>query len=203
MAPRRYAAAASCLFVAASTQAFTESRVPLSVPPELCDLRVVADEKSGDVRLSWSGGTPPFTVVRSETEDFRHAKDLEVVAPTVRSNGFEDRRAFSTDKRFFYQVYDQNSPPDIFEFSPDGGLPGAEITVRGVGFCSDCGKIGVYIGGVEAPVKLECGFLGFKFKTPTNAMTGYLVVAAPGGVADAGMEAEDECRGKPRRPRSW
>lgn len=44
---------------------FGESRVPLSVPQDICGLRVVADEKPADVHLSWSGGTPPF-------EDTRH-----------------------------------------------------------------------------------------------------------------------------------
>jgi len=86
---------------------------------------------------------------------------------------------------------------------PRGGVPGAEITVRGVGFRSDCNKITVRAGGAEAPDKLRCSFLGFTFKVPVNGMTGYLLVATPAGVADAGMNAEETCNGKPRQPRSW
>ena len=101
IALRRFTATLFGLAMAAWTLAYAESRIPLSVPPEICDLDVVANHETGDVRVSWSGGTPPFIVVRSDTEDLRLAKKLEVVAPAVRTNEFVDRRAFFAGRRLF------------------------------------------------------------------------------------------------------
>jgi len=183
-----------------------ETRVPTYVPPDICNLTVTADRETGDVTIAWSDGTAPFIVVRSETEDLQQSTGLEVIASGVRSTQFVDRRAYRDGRRLYYQVYDRNSQPEIFGFSPDGGLPGAEIKVRGVGFSSDCAKITVQVGGSDVPVKLDCGFLGFTFKVPLNAMTGSLIVATPAGAALAGDSGEDVqpmCKAAPRRPRSW
>jgi hypothetical protein len=183
-----------------------ETRVPTYVPPDICDLTVTADRETGDVAIAWSGGIAPFIVVRSETQELRLSNRLEVVGWDLRSTLFVDRRAYRADRRFYYQVYDRNSQPEIFGFSPDGGLPGAEIRVRGVGFRSDCAKITVQAGGREVPTKLDCGFLGFTFKVPIDSMTGFLIVATPAGVAlagDVGEETRPMCKGAPRRPRSW
>lgn len=124
IAVRSFTAVLSCLAVAACTLAYAASRTPINVPPEICDLVVVADHETGDVRVSWSGGTPPFIVVRSDTEDLRLATRLDVVAPAARVSEFVDPRAFLARRRLFYQVYDRNSLPDIFGFSPEGWRSG-------------------------------------------------------------------------------
>ena len=183
-----------------------ETRVPIHVPPEICDLTVSAARETGDVTIAWSGGKAPFVVVRSDAKDFRVSKRLEVIASGLRSTQFVDRGAYRAGKRLYYQIYDPNSMPEVFGFSPDGGLPGAEIRVRGVGFRSDCAKITVEVAGSEAPIKLDCSFLGFTFKVPPNAMTGSLIVATPAGAAlagDTGTELQPICHGVPRTPRSW
>jgi hypothetical protein len=194
---------ACCFIVALSLQVHAESEEPRNVPPEICDLAVVADPGSGDVTVTWSGGTAPFTVVRSEVEELRDAKHFEVVAEGLRSRRFVDRRAFNPDGRLYYQVYDSNVVPEVFDFSPDGGVPGAEIRVRGVGFPADCDEITVQVGGVDVPTKLNCCFTGFTFRVPLNSMTGPLIVVTPTGAALAGTVGEESCKGTPRRPRSW
>jgi hypothetical protein len=182
---------------------YAESPEPKDVPPDICDVAAVADQGTGDVIVSWSGGTPPFTVVRSDAADFRKAALVDVVASGIPSRRFVDRKAFDPDERLYYQVYDPTSPPDVFGFSPDGGLPGAEIRVRGVGFPSNCDEIVLQAGGVEVPIKLDCSFTGFVFKVPQNAVTGHLLVGTPAGVADAGLDQEMYCNGTPRHPVTW
>ena len=190
-------------FLTALMPAQAETTEPSNVPPEICDLVVTADRGTGDVVVNWSGGTPPFVVVRSNADDLRLAQRLEVVTASSRSRRVVDHDVLASGRRLFYQVYDHNSQPQVFGFSPDGGLPGAEIRVRGVGFPSDCGKIKVMAGGVDVPEKLDCGFLGFTFRVPVNGMTGYLLVATPAGATVAGAQSEPTCNGKPRRARSW
>jgi len=135
--------------------------------------------------------------------DLRSSARLEVVASGVDSRRFVDRGAFDPQARLYYQVYDLHSPPTVFGFSPDGGVPGSEITVRGVGFRSDCNDVLVQAGGVEVPLKVECSFTRVVFKVPQNAMTGHLIVATPAGAAVAGVEEEMYCHGTARHPMSW
>jgi len=203
---RALALAAVLLSVVRFAPINAETRVPTYVPPEICDLTVAADRETGDVTVAWSGGTAPFILVRSGARDLRDSTRFEVVASGLRSTKFVDHLAYRAGRRLCYQIFDRNSVPEVFGFSPDGGVPGTEIRVRGVGFRSDCAKITVQAGGVEVPVKLDCGFLGFTFKVPVNSMTGSLIVATPAGAALAGDQGEDMqpmCKGVPRKPRSW
>ena len=180
-----------------------ETRVPTKLPPEICNLGVTVEQRSGNAVITWSGGTPPFTVIRADKEDLAFAKRIEVIASAVRSRRFTDPRALLTRRKSYYQVYDSNSIPRLLEISPDAGLPGTEIRVHGVGFPSDCRKITVELAGVKAETKSNCSFTGFTFKVPLDAITGSIIVATPAGVADTDSEETEFCKGTPRLPRSW
>jgi hypothetical protein len=180
-----------------------ESILPTNIPPEICDLAVAADQEPGDVVVTWSGGTPPFTIVRSDAEDLATATRLEVVAQNQRTSRFVDRGASRAGNRSYYQVYDVNSVPVVFGLSPDGGLPGSKITVRGVALRSDCDELTVRIAGHDVPTKFDCSFTGFSFKVPVDAFTGSVIVATPAGATVVGAEEAETCKGEPRRPRSW
>ncbi len=56
------------VFLAAVVVVHAETTEPSGVPPEICDLVVTGLPDTGDVVVSWSGGTQPFVVVRSDTE---------------------------------------------------------------------------------------------------------------------------------------
>lgn len=206
MTMRRYRTvwAARWVLAALATPALAETTVPRDLPPEICDLSVVADPTGSDATLTWSGGTPPFMVVRSESEDFSADEYLEVLALAVPSRQFVDRGVVASDGRLFYQVFDANSQPQIFRFTPNAGLPGSQVQVRGVGFPSDCNQITVLVGGAEVPTKLDCSFTGFTFEVPTDSVTGYLMVATPAGATVAGSPYQGEyCKGQLQPPRSW
>jgi hypothetical protein len=78
---RRLAAAtvAACVAIAIGSPALTETEEPREVPPDVCDIAAVADPVRGTVTITWSGGTPPFTIVRSRGEDLSEER-LEVLA---------------------------------------------------------------------------------------------------------------------------
>jgi hypothetical protein len=93
----------------------------------------------------------------------------------------------------YYEVYDANSSPEAHWVSPDGGLPGREITVRGAGFDSDCSKNSVYIAGVAARV-VECSFIHLVFVVPEDWITGTVMVASPAGATLVGSSCTEVSR---------
>jgi hypothetical protein len=194
---------AFCVILVFFGAAKGDSSEPVHVPPVVCHMTVDADRSTADVTITWSGGTPPFTLVRGNTDHFSKATRLEVLSSRLHSRRFVDRGAFVPGKRFYYQVYDHNSQPEVFEFTPDGGLPGAVITVRGVAFAPDCSKMTVLMAGTKAEEKLDCTFTSFKFKVPKNAVTGSLIVATPAGATVPGTDQGDYCNGVRRQPTSW
>ena len=169
-----------------------ESPEPTNVPPQVGPLSVVADDESGDVALEWSGGTPPFAVVRADHQCFRDAEHVWVLGSGLTARNFVDSGGFRLGKRMYYQVYDANSVPEAHWVSPDGGLPGEEITVRGAGFDSNCSKNSVYIAGVAARV-VECSFIHLVFVVPEDWITGSVIVVSVWSIysADGG-----EARGR-------
>jgi len=45
-------------------------------PPQICNLSVTRAAASSNVIVRWSGGTPPFTVIRADGPCFGQAKEL-------------------------------------------------------------------------------------------------------------------------------
>mgnify|MGYP007017458779 FL=1 len=66
------------------------SEIPVARPPAICGLKVTAAGADG-VLLRWTGGTPPFVVLRSEAADFTAARDVRVLAAGVASREYRDR----------------------------------------------------------------------------------------------------------------
>ena len=176
-----------------------ETIPPTYVPPEIGPLIVAADSGSGDVTLKWSGGTPPFTVVRADDPCFRDAEHVWLLGSGLQVSEYVDSGALRLGKRLHYQVYDVNSTPEAHWSHPDGGTPGDEITIRGAGFDVDCSKNEVYIAGREARV-VECSFIHLVFVVPTDSITGFVTVATPTGAALVG----DPClEGESRPSATW
>jgi len=91
------------------------STLPTKLPPEICNLVVTMEQRSGDVVITWSGGTPPFTVIRADKEDLALAERIEVIGSAVRSRRFTDPGALISRKKSYYQVYDSNSVRDFLK----------------------------------------------------------------------------------------
>jgi hypothetical protein len=107
-------------------------------------------------------------------------------------------------QRFFYQVFDVNSQPRIFDLSPHAGVSGSQVHVRGIGFPSDCTQIEAVLGGTKVSAKHDCSFTGFTFEVPRDSATGYLMVATPAGATVSGIPYEGEsCNGEPQPAKSW
>ena len=213
------------IILALCVPAMATSVEPQHVPPEICHL-AVARHPSGDVLVTWSGGTAPFTVIRSPSPVLTSPQDregsgpvlaiatgtasrtpqtkpvIQVVASNVQSRHVLDRDVAKSSRRWYYQVYDRHSAPVVLGFAPDGGLPGSWISVHGAALVSDCNLLTVKIAGVEAKVKRRCTFTGFDFQVPANMITGSLIVATPAGASIVG-DMLDYCNGKPRQMVSW
>ena len=175
-----------------------ESPEPMNVPPRVGPLCVEADDESGNVSLEWTGGSPPFAVVRADHRCFRDAEHVWVLESHLEVRNFVDSGALRLGTRMYYQVYDANSVPEAHWVAPDGGLPGQEITVRGAGFDSDCSKNSVYIAGSAARV-IDCSFIHLVFVVPEDSITGSVIVATPTGGALVG----DSCTEVSRKPATW
>jgi hypothetical protein len=179
-----------------------ETTIPENLPPDICYVVAALDTGTGDVTISWSGGTAPFTVVRANARDFREATDVEVIASDV-SRGFTDRRAARSATRWWYQVFDRNSMPEIYGVTPDAAHVGEAVTVEGAGFSPNCDQNLVQFGGRDVPSTRDCSFTRLTFTIPGDSVSGYVVVVAPGGAAVADMEPRQYCDGEPRLPVSW
>ena len=175
-----------------------ESPEPTNVPPQVGPLSVVADDKSGDIVLEWSGGTPPFAIVRADHQCFRDADHVWALGADLKARSFVDSDPLQLGTRVYYQVYDANSIPEAHWLSPDGGLPGQEITIRGAGFDHDCSRNSVHIAGTSARV-VNCSFIHLVFVVPDNSITGSVTVSTPTGTALVG----DCCTDISRQPATW
>ena len=173
------------VFLLMPVLAQAESPEPTNVPPQVGPLGLDTDDKSGDVALEWTGGTPPFAVVRADHQCFRDAEHVWLLGSGLRTRNFMDSGVLRLGEQMYYQVYDANSVLEAHWVSPDGGLPGREITVRGAGFDSDCSKNSVYIAGVAARV-VECSFIHLVFVVPEDLITGSVMVASPTGATLVG-----------------
>jgi len=90
--------------------------------PEICDVAVTFDPAAGAV-VTWSGGTPPFLIVRGNAARFDQASDLHYIE-RIQDRRYVDSSVRQPDRRYYYQVYDNFSAREIFsgpEHSHDTG----------------------------------------------------------------------------------
>src|SRR5262245_1785885 len=93
---------------------FTSSEVVGSPPPEICALSVTRDARSGSAVITWSGGTPPFEVLRADASCFGKASEIKVLASSISGHRYVDVGVLRMKRRFWYQIYDSNSGPIIW-----------------------------------------------------------------------------------------
>jgi hypothetical protein len=110
--------------------------VPL--PPQICNLSVSRDPNSDDVIVRWSGGTPPFSVVRSDGPCFGKANEIKYLSDKISGHRYIDRHAQRAKRRFWYQVYDDNSGTQVFSIGPAEPERGDPTVIHPNGF-GDCG----------------------------------------------------------------
>lgn len=184
------------------TSASGETPVPKGTPlPEICNIQVALADTSWNVIVSWTGGTPPFVVMRGTADDFTQADSVEVIATDLFEREYSDHNAAKDGTHYYYLVYGENSVPEIFSIVPNGGRPGQPITIRGAAFSDDCTENSVYFAGKSARITEDCRFDRIVFAVPEDAVTGYVVVSSPGGAGFPGHH--NYCRGHKLSPRSW
>ena len=109
-------------------------------PPEICNLSVSRQAGSGNVLVTWSGGTPPFLIIRADAECFGRSSELTYLSSTITTHRFVDVRASKSGKRFWYNVFDANSDTELYSIGPsepdDGKMP-RTIHPNGDGDCGD------------------------------------------------------------------
>jgi len=82
--------------------------------PEICDVAAALDRRSGDVTITWSGGTPPFQVIRGDAPRFDRATEIDWLADRAKERRLVDSKARKPDRRYYYQVYDYHSARELF-----------------------------------------------------------------------------------------
>lgn len=92
---------------------------PANLSPEICDLVVKSDSRSSNAVITWSGGTPPFSVVRGDAARFDQATEVMHLSETVSKRRYVDLGALRSGRRYYYQVYDLNSAPEVFSIRSD------------------------------------------------------------------------------------
>jgi len=107
------------LILALITAPMTYSdEIAVSRGPEICKLSVTVDPRSGDVIIRWSGGTLPFDLVRADAACFGKASELRYLVEGVRAHQYVDVGASKSGRRYWYQVFDKNSPTEIYYMGP-------------------------------------------------------------------------------------
>jgi hypothetical protein len=182
----------------AARYAPAESLEPVPTADPIRDLSVSVAESSHDITLHWSGGSPPFTIVRGDSACFRDAERIWLVAENVDDRHFVDRRAQSIGARLYYRVFDKNSPPEAHWIVQPDSRRGRRAEIRGVAFDRNCARNAVYIDGVPAEV-IDCNFIQLVVLAPQDRASGKVVVETSAGADVVGAE----CVGVASHARTW
>jgi hypothetical protein len=119
------------LIAVACTGSALASEIAVDRPLEICDLVAKCDARTGSVVVSWAGGAPPFSVVRSDAASFDQATKIKELSTDVRRRRYDDSGACRTGQRFYYQVYDRNSAPDVWSITSTASTESQRATVPG------------------------------------------------------------------------
>ncbi len=150
--------------------------------------------ENGDVRLSWNSGSPPFIVFRSTSPNLHDSPRVENLTTTVQERSHIDPGAAASG-RYWYRVFDESSPPEIFAMIPPEPEPGDEVVFHGVGFGSSREKVRLMVGGEDWEI-LKCSNLQIRARVPKAPVDGSTMLYTPTGTVLWGF-------GKPADGVSW
>jgi hypothetical protein len=173
-----------CVAATACTVVLAESPEPTSVPAQPV-LTVNKNVGTGEVVLSWSATTNPYSVARdtdSNPGDFTPI----ILTSGVAGTSFADP-ALNDGINYFYLLDDANTPTRVYGRSANAGLPGASITFTGVGFSTVLANNQVFIGGAQAIVTGATD-TSLTFTVPSQAVTAEVVLLTPKGANLGGLE---------------
>src|SRR5262245_36420434 len=119
-------------------------------PPEICDLSVQREDQSGDVIITWSGGTPPFSIARADAQCFGKASEIRHLVENVKDHRYVDVAAARSGDRFWYQVFDDNSPMEIWYIGP-ADADNSDPNVTHPTGDGDCGNLDTCHGNPREP----------------------------------------------------
>jgi len=169
--------------------------------PQVCDLSVRADMKSGIVWVVWNGGTPPYVVVRSNQAALSEQSDVRIVESRLTSRALGIPERLSDRYPYRYQVYDASAVPEAISVKPARFKKGQVVALRGFGFAKDCALNRVTVAGLPAEEVSGCSQHGLKFRAPADADASGIAIHGPSG--DGGAGDQQRCNGVIRRPQTW
>lgn len=153
--------------------------IPIAPPADVATLMVSVQSSVDGVELSWTDGSAPYIVVRSETPDFSSSTTIIYISRSA-SSPIDNENVLLDTKTYYYQVYDLNAQPEILSLSTSNPIIGDVITIDGYGF--DPLNTKLYLEGEEIPISSltasQC-----QFTVPANAASGYLTVVSSSGVS--------------------
>ena len=133
-----------------STDIKYPDEIPVPRPPEICNLRVTRASPSSSVTVTWSGGTPPFSVVRADAECFGKASEVRYLVDGVSGHRYVDKSSLVPGKRYWYQVFDDNSPMEVWYMGPPEPK-GSDPKVMHPDGKGDCGDLDTCRGAPRKP----------------------------------------------------
>lgn len=142
--------------------------------------------ENGDVVLSWNSGKPPFIVFRSTSPNFHNSPRVENLTTAVQQRSYVDPGAAASG-RYWYRVFDANSPPEIFAMTPPEPAPDTEVVFHGVGFGSDRENVRIMVGGEDWEI-LTCSNLQIRARVPKAPDADSIMLYTPTGTVMWGFE---------------
>ena len=162
---------------------------PASASAQVTDL-VVQDAAANTV-LTWTTGTPPWRVIRSESPDFYFGNRL-VAEGLVAGTVVDSEAASPGQPTFFYRIledgeglppgFQANPPrpvPFITALTPDSGVPGDLVTIDGGNFQPTGATMQVTFDGLIADI-LAASDIQLTVEVPENVLTGDVQVCRAG-----------------------
>ena len=107
---------------------------PSNPPPEPT-LTIAKDVGTGEIVLTWTATTSPYSVSRHTGPYFFDGNSPQVLAAGLLGTTYVDASLGDGINRF-YIIEDANAAPRVYSLSSNAALPGSSVTVSGVGFDS-------------------------------------------------------------------
>jgi len=152
---------------------------------------LVVSDVGGDVVLTWTTGTPPWRVIRSDGPDFYYGN--RVVADGLAVATATDQEGASPGSpNHFYRVLESGEPdppgfaanpprpvPFVTSLSPDSGKAGDIVTISGGNFEPTGATMVVTFDGLIADI-IGTGETQLIVEVPEDVLTGYVNVCRAG-----------------------